>query len=293
MNSSIRANFHTHTSLCDGANAPAEVAEKAFELGFETLGFSGHMDPDIHMDLPVYLKTVKELQNQYQDRMEILCGIELDTVYVEEVFGKNWDGQLLPLAADPADPAQAKLDYLIGSSHFIPAPDGSLIPVDNRMEMLSEGCRKYYDGDYYKLAAAYYELEAGVYDKTHCTFVGHFDLITRFNDSDHFLDESDQRYTHAALTAMEHLVKQGVPFEINCGAVNRGRKREFYPNNFLLKSLKDFGGEILINSDAHDKNLLTGAFPEALEAARAAGFDHVNVLTKKGSDRVYRKAVEI
>ena len=44
-------------------------------------------------------------------------------------------------------------------------------------------------------------------------------------------------------------VEQGVPFEINCGGVNRGRKAELYPRHELLHALHDFGGEILINSD--------------------------------------------
>ncbi len=289
----IKANFHTHTHLCDGSNAPSEVAERAFELGFETLGFSGHMDPDIHMDLPEYLRQVRTLQKEYENRMEILCGIELDILYAEEVFGKDWDGRTAPVCYDADDESMAPLDYWIGSTHFLKMADGTLIPVDLSFEVLEEGCRKYFEGDYYKMAAAYYELEAGVYEKTRCSFVGHFDLITRFNDSDHFLDEDDPRYTSAALEAMKHLVKQGVPFEINCGAVNRGRKKELYPNLFLLKSLKEFGGEILINSDAHHMDLLNGAFEEAVEAARWAGFDHVNLLTKRDTGVLHWKELGI
>ncbi len=293
MSVKLKANYHTHTNLCDGSDAPEAVARQAWKLGFETLGFSGHMDPDIHMDLPVYLREIRKLQKEYEDRMEIFCGIELDILYVEQVFGKGRDGSCPPLAWDPADPSMAEVEYLIGSTHFIKAPDGSLISVDSSYEALEKGCREYYGGDFYQLAKAYYELEAGVYEKTRCTFVGHFDLITRFNDSDPFLDETDPRYTGPALEAMEHLAKQGVPFEINCGAVNRGRKKELYPNQFLLKSLKELGGEILINSDAHQKELLNGAFDQALEAAAAAGFDHVNVLTKKETGTLQLKPVGI
>ncbi len=289
----LKANFHTHTILCDGADTPEEVAERAWSLGFETLGFSGHMDPDIHMELPEYLRQVRTLQKQYEGRMEILCGMELDLLYVEEVFGTDWDGRSAPLGFDAEDSSLAPLDYWIGSTHFIKTADGTLIPTDLSFQALEEGCRNYFHGDYYKMAAAYYELEASVYEKTRCTFVGHFDLITRFNDSNPFLDETDPRYTQPALTAMEHLVQQGVPFEINCGAVNRGRKKELYPNCFLLKALKEFGGEILISSDAHQKELLNGAFDTAVEAARAAGFTHVNVLTGKDTGRVHLKAVSI
>lgn len=62
---------------------------------------------------------------------------------------------------------------------------------------------------------------------------------------------------------------------------------------FLLKSLKDFGGEIMINSDAHQKELLNGAFDEAVEAALTCGFDHVNILTKEGTGQLHFKQIGI
>ena len=137
---------------------------------------------------------------------------------------------------------------------------------------------RYFSGDYYQLARCYYETEAQVYDRLHCTFIGHFDLITKFNDQMHVLDETNPRYTRPAIETMAYLVEEGVPFEINCGAVNRGLKKEFYPNSFFLRALHDMGGEILINSDAHQAELLNGAFDRAVKQAMACGFTHTNIL---------------
>ena len=150
--------------------------------------------------------------------------------------------------------------------------------VDWTYEVLQQLCLESFGGDWYALARAYYELEAQVYDRTHCSFVGHFDLVTRFNDRAHDFDETDPRYTGPALEAMKHLVEQGVPFEINCGGVNRGRKAELYPRHELLHALHDFGGEILINSDAHQAEKLDGGFDVAIAAALECGFTHVNIL---------------
>jgi histidinol-phosphatase (PHP family) len=77
---------------------------------------------------------------------------------------------------------------------------------------------------------------------------------------------------------MEYLISKDIPFEINCGAYNRGRKAELYPNRFLLKKLQEFGGEILINSDAHQKELLDGGFDHAVRTAIDCGFTHTNFL---------------
>ena len=263
----LLSNFHTHTVFCDGKDTPEDMVKQALALGFKGLGFSGHMDPDIHMDIRKYFTEIHRLQNKYRDRIEILCGVELDILY---------------------DPASARgADYLIGSTHFLDVPSEVPMSVDSSEEHMSKLCREYFGGDYYRLSRAYYDLEAQVYDRLHCSFVGHFDLVTRFNDSMHFLDEADPRYWKPALEAMEYLVSEGVPFEINCGAVNRNRKKEFYPNHFLLKKLREMGGEILINSDAHQKELLNSAFDLAVKEAVACGFTHVNVLKKNEHEEIY------
>ena len=35
-------NLHTHTTFCDGKNTCRELIERAIELGFNSIGFSGH-----------------------------------------------------------------------------------------------------------------------------------------------------------------------------------------------------------------------------------------------------------
>ena len=269
----LKANYHTHTLFCDGRDSAEDMVRQAIALGFSHLGFSGHMDPDIHMDFEAYHNEIFRLKEKYAKQIQILCGVELDILY---------------------DPSWGeKAEYIIGSTHFLDVPSESPISVDNSEDMMEKLCREYFSGDYYKLAKAYYELEAQVYDRLHCDFVGHFDLVTRFNDSMHFLDEEDRRYRMPALTAMEYLVSQGVPFEVNCGAFNRNRKKELYPNRDLLKCLREFGGEIFINSDAHQKELLGGAFDVAVQTAIECGFTHVNILSQDDSHQVKRKQLAL
>ena len=266
----ILANYHTHSTFCDGSNTLEEMAEEALRRGFHTLGFSGHMDPDIHMDFPAYVQEIRRLQEKYAGKLEILLGVELDNVY------------------DPHCAPEA--EYIIGSTHFLDVPpiNGEYFSVDSSPENLKKLCDTYFGGDYCALSAAYYALEAQVGERLHPTFVGHFDLITRFNDlpkeaGGHFLNEDDPAYYEPAMRAMERLVSEGLPFEINCGAVNRNRKKYFYPHPRLLKHLHELGGEILISSDAHQRELIDGAFPEALAAAREAGFESVLILTRDGT----------
>ena len=219
------------------------------------------------MDWPAYVAEVTRLRQLHAGELDILCGVELDTLY------------------EPACCPGA--EYVIGSTHYLDVrPEGYSRAIDWSAEVSQRLCDDFFGGDWYALCRSYYELEATVYDRTHCTFVGHFDLVTRFNDQMRAFDEEDPRYVAPALEAMEHLVRQGVPFEINCGAHNRGRKEELYPRRSLLAALHDFGGEILINSDAHQAAVLDGSFDVAVERARACGFTHVNVLAHDATGAV-------
>lgn len=254
----LKANYHTHTTFCDGDEAAERMVQRALELGFGHLGFSGHMDEEIHMDWSAYVAEIVRLRETYADRIDILCGVELDTLY------------------DPASCPGA--EYVIGSTHYVDVDVPFSRAVDYGADVSQRLCDECFGGDWYAMCRSYYELEAQVFDRLHCTFVGHFDLITRFNDQMHAFDEEDPRYLGPALEAMEHLVRQGVPFEINCGAHNRGRKEELYPRRSLLKALHDFGGQIFINSDAHQATCLNGSFDVAVQRAIECGFTHVNVL---------------
>lgn len=318
----LKANYHTHTTFCDGSDAAKAVVQEALRRGFTHLGFSGHMDPGVSMDYDAYAQEICRLQAAYRDQIDILRGAELDNVYDPScVAGAVAHGSTGALSEAPGMSAGEASDtpgvhageavavpgaeYTIGSTHFVPVPgspvwsapaafgthrEGSenwdLIGVDGDISLLHDQCRQYYGGDFYALSADYYRFEAMVAARLHPTFIGHFDLITRFNDlsradGGHFLDETSERYLLPARRAMEALVPYGLPFEINCGAVNRGRKKELYPRPELLRHLHALGGEILISADAHQKELLDGGFEEAMELARWAGFTHTNLLVRR------------
>lgn len=293
----IRGNFHTHTTFCDGSSTAQEMADRAAAIGFTHLGFSGHMDPEIRMDLAAYTAEIRRLQRSGgrpgteeeesgrdtrggRGPLEIFCGVELDGLYRPQ---NEEERRLLE-----------DMEYLIGSTHYIEAPSGGpLGSVDDTLQRLRTFCEEEFGGDYYRLSRAYYETEALILERTHCTFVGHFDLITRFNDEGHFLDETDRRYYLPALETMEHLVKKELPFEINCGAFNRGRKEELYPSRFLLKNLREMGGRILISSDAHRKELLDGGFAEAARRAAECGFTHTLFLEHDTRGKVVFREVPL
>ena len=82
----LRADFHTHTTFCDGKSTPGEMVEAAYKMGMTDFGVSGHADfsfclKDFGMPdrvLKQYREELYRLRDEYAGRMNIYIGIELD-----------------------------------------------------------------------------------------------------------------------------------------------------------------------------------------------------------------------
>ncbi len=263
----ILSNLHTHTCFCDGKNTPEEIVQKAIALGMEAIGFSGHsytpIDTSYCMSLEKtaqYRAEIERLKKEYGDRIRILCGLELDR------YGATPD---------------TVYDYLIGSVHYV-SLDGEYCVVDMGAEGLADAVNRHCGGDFYQFIRAYYETVATVADITGCDIVGHFDLITKYNEGGKLFDENDPRYLRAATDALDVLLKKDVIFEVNTGAMSRGYRKSPYPAPALLRYIAQKGGQVTLNADAHSKEHLLYAFDEATQLVRAAGFGSVLTMTQSG-----------
>lgn len=261
----IRSNFHTHTHFCDGKDSPHELADRAVELGFDSLGFSGHsytaFDADYCMSperIERYIAEINALKDEYGSKLNILCGIEQDLYSSVE---------------------RERFDYVIGSVHYIKIA-GKYLPIDLSAEMTADIIRTYFAGDFCSYAAAYYETVSEVCDATRCDIIGHIDIIMKYADLLGF--EQSDRYLSYAENAVKSLCRYNVPFEINTGAMARGTRAVPYPTVELLGMLKSNGGSVIVSSDCHDKDYLDFGFVQAAELAKKAGFTTAKVLTENG-----------
>lgn len=267
----FRSNVHTHTSLCDGKSSAQEVISEAISRNMVSIGFSGHSYTEFDKEYCMsreqtweYKELIAGLRARYSKTIDILLGIEQDRYSSEPTDG---------------------YDYVIGSVHYI-YTDGVYIPVDESKETLTEAVERYFDGDIYALVSKYYETVAENAEKNKFDIVGHFDLITKFNEGGALFDEASAAYRDAALNAMSRVIGRCRVFEINTGAMSRGYRTAPYPSPFLLNAVKSLGGEIIITSDSHEKSTLTYAFEEARRVAVECGFKHAKIITGKGFENV-------
>ena len=265
----IKTDFHTHTTYCDGENTPREMVEAAYRKGFTDFGISGHgdfslYDPGFGMsDLAFeqYKQELYALREEYAGRLNLYIGIELDCL----------------------GPVQ-KAEYAIGSTHYV-KKNGEILAVDDSETKLADGVRRLWNGDWYAFAREYFELEATVFDRTGCDWVGHFDLLTKFNEGFRYFDETRDEYLEPALMAMKRLNQAGLPFEINTGAISRGYRSAPYPSKMLLKELFAMGGRIMIHSDSHSVKTIGNGFEQARGLALECGFTRMTVLKPHGGFR--------
>ncbi len=237
-----RSNFHTHSTFCDGRDTLWELVEEAVRLGCPAIGFSGHSffvlkDGTFGMTYEkaeAYRQCIREMQREYADRIEIFLGVEQDFY---------------------SDTPENEYEYVIGSVHYLRRGD-EYAHVDGSRKQFEEHAARYYGGDYYAFAEDYYATVAQVYEKTKCDIIGHFDLITKFNEGNALFDTNHPRYRAAAEKALDALLDAPVIFEQNYGAIARGYRTQPYLEDWMLERIRAKGKLVLKTSDCHAKEKL-------------------------------------
>ena len=285
MSDIIPYNYHTHTNFCDGRDSLEEMTAAAIRQNLKTIGFSGHSytayDESYcmsHENTLKYKQEIKRLQEKYKGKIEILCGIEQD-------FGSD----------EPTE----DYEYVIGSVHCIfekatlKSKDmfhgydrNHFFYVDWSIDKIIDAVNNHFSGDPYAFCERYYEMVTLLPEVTHCNIIGHFDLVTKFNEKTPWFDESNPRYIHAYEKALSLLLRKNVIFEINTGAMARGFRTEPYPSSEILKEIKKGNGSIMINSDSHSVNTETYGFDHALDLAKSCGFTKIKKITSSGFEDV-------
>ncbi len=255
--------YHCHTTFSDGRSNAEEMILRAIELGCEEIGISDHSPlPNAKWtmtdeSLSLYVDSINSLKEKYKGKIKISLGLELD--YNTELTEEK----------------RAHFDYIIGSVHSVYTDDGE-VDVDGSLDKIKEAIDKHFSGDAVLYAEAYFKRVANVYNKTKCDIIGHFDLLTKFIERDGFLPINDLRYKNARDKAFSALLDSPAVFEINTGAISRGYRTTPYPDEDILKMIKQNGRTVVINSDSHSKETLDCAYEQAKALLKRMGITSIS-----------------
>ena len=244
----MKVDLHNHTPLCNHAEGSVEeYVLSAIAKKTEIFGFSDHApmdyDPKYRMSfeqMDEYIQNVLHVKDKYKDKIEILLGFEVD------YFPNKMDKRVL----------EAKVDYLIGSVHFIDEWG-----FDN-----PEFIGRYDREDIDDIWQRYFDLIEAMAQSGHFDIVGHLDLIKVFK----FLPKK-RAVEEIAQKALVAIKEANMCLEINIAGYRKPIK-EAYPSKSLLQVAYELGIPITFSSDAHKPEQIALFNDEAYELARSVGY---------------------
>ena len=251
------SNYHTHTIFSDGKNTPEEIINFAIDKGFKAVGFSDHsFTPHDRRyclkDTNAYIQEIKRLKEKYSNKIQIYLGIEEDATILVN---------------------RTDFDYIIGSLHYIYL-NGKYYPIDSNYDYFLV-CANLFDGNDLAFAKHYYEYFCNYLETRRPDVIGHFDVITKFDEKykDRFLH--NEEYWALAEKYLKRAINLDCIFEVNTGLISRGFRTEPCPCYRLLKIIAENDGKIMLSSDAHQKENLSFYFEDMKAILKNIGFDNV------------------
>lgn len=249
------ADFHLHTEFSSDSETPVrKQIEQAISLGMKEMCITDHHDYDASahgmtyiLDTVSYLSVLKQLQEEYRDRIRINIGVELG-------LQRHIKEYLYQYTSD------FSFDFIIGSNHFV---DG----LDPYYPEFFEGKPAH------QVYARYFEVTRKRLEQIDCfDSLGHLDFAARYGPEYNWRDHQDQ-----IDAILKILIQRGHALECNTSGCKYG-PGEPNPNFEILRRYRELGGELLtIGSDAHMPEFVGYRFGEIGEMLKTCGFRYYNV----------------
>ena len=247
---------HLHTEFSGDCETPVrEQIETAIALGMKELCITDHhdydaecSDTDFTLDVEHYLPALKKYQEEYQDRINLLIGIEFGlqphlTDYEQDFFSRY------------------NFDFVIGSTHFIDNAD----PY----------CPCFFEGRSEQDAySRYFEVQAeNIRRFRHYDSAGHLDYIFRYGP-DQNRNFRYSIYADYLDDILKTLISRGKGLECNTAGLRKGLGQP-NPHLDIIRRYRELGGEIItLGSDAHVSRDIGYRFEEAGKLLTDCGFSY-------------------
>ena len=132
------------------------------------------------------------------------------------------------------------------------------------------------------LAEHYYSHFTDYIKKWKPDIIGHFDLVTKFDEKEKMRFLYNESYYEIAEKYTLEAMKSGSFFEVNTGLISRGYRTSPCPHERLLRLIYKGGGGVVLSSDSHIKDTLSSGFEEAKAILRDVGYTHTYALRSGG-----------
>ena len=259
----MKRDGHTHSSFClHGSGEETELfILEGIKEGFTTYSVTEHLPLPSELlrvlpysqefkeslelrnnDLDGYIREMEKLKHKYRDRIELLCGVEMDYLPGYEIFSRTILREYGPY-----------LDDGLLSVHLIPVQDG-LRCVDHDPEDFQAGLIKYY-GSYHSAQQAYYQTikegaqaDLGKYKPKR---IGHLTLCNKFQQVLNPAGEESEQTNKLVRELLIYLGQAGYSLDVNVAGLFKEHCGQIYLLPWMAKLAKELRIPLIYGSDAH------------------------------------------
>ena len=259
--------LHAHGTLAD-------VLQVAYARGFSHYGLSEHAPRYRTQDLfpeerhltpehlvhyfEQFVADARQLQVQWQGRMEVLVGME-----TERLPSDAWAEKMMGLRS------ALQLDYLVGSVHDV---DG--VCIDFSAEITDRLASDL--GGKAQLQTRYFDAVADLVTTLRPEVVGHLDLIRKFDGPQPQIFPQAWPALQRALEAVE---AAGSVLDVNAAPARRGMG-PVYPLPEILNQARRMGIAVTLGDDSHAPQDVGSGLDACVNALVSAGYREVHYLTR-------------
>jgi histidinol-phosphatase (PHP family) len=270
-------NLHTHTLFCDGKAEPEAYVKKALELGFHTLGFSGHAPVPFENNFSIkeeefdnYISTINSLKEKHKGQINIFLALEIDFIPgITKSFSEF--------------KKQGNLDYTIGGVHLVRNKDKQgLWFIDGpKFETYDEGLEKLFNGNIRKGVETYYNQIQEMTITQKPDIIAHFDKIKMHNRNRYFSEE-ESWYEDLVWKSLKTISEAGSIVEVNTRGLYKKRSASTFPGTAILEQILHLKIPITLSSDAHQPEELDGYYKETIGLLKDIGFKDLMCFSADG-----------
>lgn len=260
--------YHTHNSELnfDGQSTAEEMIAAAEEKGFAEIGVSNHLICHKNLQIvgwqPMFFQDFKTAEDCYKKHINIIretalrhkikVRVGFETDFFSSAYWRNNFEKMIK---------NLKVDYLIGSTHFIRSADETFLCNLYHIKYFPELPQ---DENFNEYLRQYWQNIVGAIESGYFDFIAHIDYCAIFNLC--LAPEWDE-YKWRVIEALAQC-KQA--YEINTSGFNRIGVQ--HPAGWMIEELNKRNVPVLISDDAHKTEALGQHFGRAEKMLDAMGY---------------------